>query len=127
MEKNAMSTMGATQAKRLLFKIYNEVNREVYGYGVTELKINFIDNMLIFMSKDNRVHILEILEERYSLLKQNVDQALFTELKIRLKNSLRKNLNLETVSMHRDYDSGSRTAITVVVLDEAAFKALLDR
>lgn len=118
--------MNMTETKRSLFRIYNGVNKEVYGYGVTELKINFIDNLMIFMTRDNRVHTLEILEERYSLLKQNVDQALYAEFKLRLKDSLRKNMNLETVSIHRDYDSGSRIAVTVAVLDEDTFKAIID-
>ncbi len=118
--------MSMTVHKRMLFQLYNEVNKEIYGYGVTELKISFADNMLIFMTRDNRVHTLEILEERYSLLKQNVDQALFTEFKLRLKSSLQRNMNLEAVSLHRDYDSCSRIAVTVVVLDEDAFKALIN-
>lgn len=121
-----MKAVNTTDLRRILFKIYNGVNKEVYGYGVTELKINFIDNMILFLTKDNRVHTLEVLEERYALLKQNVDQALFSEFKIRLKGSLQKNMNIEAVSLHRDYDSSSRIAVTVVVLKEDTFRKLTE-
>ena len=30
--------------KKELFEIYNQVNKEIYGYGTTELKIHFVDS-----------------------------------------------------------------------------------
>lgn len=120
-----MRSVSTAELKRILFRIYNSVNKEIYGYGVTELKISIVDNILLFMTKDNRVHTLEVLEEKYSSLKQSVDQALFTEFKIRLKDSILQDLDMMAVSLHRDYDSGSRIAITVVVFDEDALRLLI--
>lgn len=118
--------MSVAELKRLLFQAYNDVNKGIYGYGVTELKISLIDSMILFMTRDNRVYTLEVLEENYALLKQNVDQALYTEFKNRLRNSLLRKLNLEAVSLHRDYDSNSRIAVTVVILNEAEFHKIMN-
>ncbi len=112
----SMMEKESAEFKRELFKIYNAVNKTVYGYGVTELKVSFHEDMIIFRTRDNRVHTLEILEKDYVFLKQSVDQALFTEFKKRLRKQLEEKMELQVEGMLRDYDSHICTAITVVIL-----------
>lgn len=108
--------MHSAEYKKELFKIYNEINKEIYGFGVIELKINLTDDMIIFITKHNRVSALQALEQNHPDLKQSVDYALFSEFKLRLKARLQENLHLEPKAMLRDYDANYHLAVTVVVL-----------
>lgn len=105
-----------TEYKRELFKLYNAVNKEIYGYGVTELKVSCMEDMIIFRTRHNRVHALQILEENYALLKQSVDQALFSEFKRMFHKELEEKMGLHVAGMLRDYDANIRIAVTVVIL-----------
>lgn len=105
-----------TEYKRELFKLYNAVNKEIYGYGVTELKVSCMEDMIIFRTRHNRVRALQILEEHYALLKQSVDQALFSEFKRMFRKELEEKMGLHIAGMLRDYDTNIRTAVTVVIL-----------
>lgn len=111
-----MENGSCTDYKRKLFKIYNTVNKEIYGYGVTELKVSCMEDMIIFRTRHNRVHALQVLEENYAMLKQSVDQALFSEFKRILRKKLTEEMGLRVVGMLRDYDTNIRTAVTVVIL-----------
>lgn len=102
--------------KRELFKIYNTVNKEIYGYGVTELKVSCLEDLIIFRTRHNRVHTLQVLEENYGMLKQFVDHALFAEFKRVLQMKLEQELGVKVAGMLRDYDTNIRTAVTVVIL-----------
>lgn len=115
----------ANELKKQLFKIYNDINKEIYGYGVIELKINFSDGMIIFVTKHNRVPALIVLENRFSQLKQSVDQALFSEFKLMLKDRFMEKFNIEPLAMLRDYDSTYQIAMTVIVLSDEDLKTIL--
>ena len=47
-----------SEFKKQLFKVYNDINKEIYGFGVIELKINILDDMIVFITRHNRVHAL---------------------------------------------------------------------
>jgi len=113
-----MNSVNLTEFKKQLFKLYNDVNKEIYGFGVVELKITITEGMIIFRTKHNRVPALLAIEERYAQLKQSVDQALFMEFKLRLKKKLEEKTDIVPHAMLRDYDSAYQTAITVVILSD---------
>lgn len=107
-----------TELKKQLFRIYNEVNKEIYGFGVVELKISITDDMILFKTRHNRVPALQAIEEHYAQLKQSVDQALFAEFKRRLKKQLEEKADIHPLAMLRDYDSAHQTAVTVAILKD---------
>lgn len=104
--------------KKSLFKIYNEVNKEIYGSGVIELRINITNEMIMFITRHNRVQALKTLEERYFHLKQSVDHALFQEFKIHLSAKLKDQLDIIPKAILRDYDPDSMIAVTIVFLKD---------
>lgn len=119
-------SLKSAELKKQLFKLYNDVNKEIYASGVIELKISFVDDMIIFITKHNRVPALVVLEERFFQLKQSVDQALFDEFKLRFKNRFMEKFHIEPSSMLRDYDGTSQIAVTVIVLSEKNFELFLN-
>jgi 5-carboxymethyl-2-hydroxymuconate isomerase len=104
--------------RRELFKIYNAVNNDIYGYGVVSLRIVFVEDMIIFRVKHNRVHVLQVLEGREPFLKQSVDFALFLAFKECFAEKLRAETDLNVNCILRDYDPVTHTAITVVCVSE---------
>lgn len=103
--------------KKDLIRLYGEVNRSVYGYGINELKIHVYPNMIIILTKDKRVEALKSLETHYLQLKQSVDIALFSEFKLQFREAMRKELGLEPVALMRDFDADYQMAVTVVVFE----------
>lgn len=104
--------------RKKLFRIYNDVNKDIYGSGVIELKINVTSDMIFFYTRHNRVQALKVLEDRYLLLKQSVDYALFTEFKLRLGEKLKEQMGIIPKSILRDYDPDAMIAVTIVFLKD---------
>lgn len=104
--------------RRELFRIYNDVNKDIYGFGVVSLRIVFVEDMIVFRTQHNRVRALQVLEERDRALKQEVDYALFLEFKKRFLDRLVRETDLDVASILRDYDSATQTAVTVVCVSE---------
>ena len=106
--------------KKELFEIYNQVNKEIYGYGTTELKIHFVDSMIVFSVHHKRVPCLLAIEEEYRTVKENADAAIMKVFKKELKKRLTGQLGLDVQCVLRDYDYASLTAVTVVMLGDCA-------
>ena len=104
--------------KKHLFEIYNDINRSLYGFGTSESKIFFVDNMIIFNAQHNRVPCLMALEEKYLTLKETVDAAIMKVFKERLSRRLEEELHLHPKAVLRDYAFASLIAITVVILED---------
>ncbi|MDR2006755.1 MAG: Na-translocating system protein MpsC family protein [Acidaminococcales bacterium] len=111
-----VDALSGAELKKKLFRIYNEVNKDIYGFGVVEIKIDMTPDFIMFFGKHNRVHALRVLEKRYIVLKQSVDQALFQEFKLLLRQKLNEELELYPAAILRDYETNSQIAVTVVVL-----------
>lgn len=111
--------------KKSIFKIYNEINKEIYGYGVIELKVHILDDMVICIDKHNRVPALIKLEESNPKLKQSVDYALFVEFKNDIKKQIMEKYDIEPLALLRDYDCTYHVAMTTIVLGEENLEKLL--
>lgn len=120
-----MNANKITALKKELFALFNETNKDIYGYGVIELKMTLSDGMIIFVSKHNRVPALIQLEKSHAQLKQSVDYALFTEFKTLLRARIVEKYNINPLAMLRDYDSTYHMAMTVVVLGDETLEKLL--
>lgn len=102
--------------KKQLSYLYHRVNKEIYGYGADALRVHYVDNLIVFRTKDKRVRILQILEQKHRELKASVDRALFDLFNARLKEGLETEAGLKAEAVFRDYDAASQTAVTVVSL-----------
>ena len=106
------------EIRKQLFRIYNDVNKAVYGFGTNESKIYFVDNMIIFNAHHNRVPCLMALEQDTPALKEAVDGAIMKVFKARLGERLQEVLGIRPKAVLRDYACDQLIAITVVVLDD---------
>ncbi|ASA24105.1 Na-translocating system protein MpsC family protein [Paenibacillus donghaensis] len=108
--------LSSNESKKKLSRCYNEVHKELYGVGVTQLKIDAAGElMLMFLVKHQRVTALRALEEHYPELKQSVDAALHQEFKRRIQKKLTEEMNLPVTGVLRDYDPHTSWACTIVI------------
>ena len=105
------------EEKKSLFKISNDVNKSIYGFGTNEAKIYTADNMIIFSVHHNRVPCLVALEEDNRTLKELVDSAIMKVFKERLAQEIEDLLQIHPIAFLRDYAYQQQIAITVVVFD----------
>ena len=103
--------------KKQLFEIYNDVNKSVYGFGTSESKIFFVDNMIVFSAHHNRVPCLMALEDHYLTLKETVDAAIMKIFKEQLSQAMEERLGIRPKAVLRDYAYDCLVAVTVVILD----------
>ena len=108
--------LSSNEFKKRLSRCYNDVHRELYGVGVTQLRIDAAgESMILFMVKHQRVTALRALEENYPELKQSVDAALHQEFKRIFRKKLADELNLPVAGVLRDYDPGTGWASTIII------------
>lgn len=110
--------LSSNEHKKKLSRCYNEVHKELYGVGVTQLKIEAVnETMIMFLVKHQRVAALRALEDHYPELKQSVDAALHQEFKRRIQKKLIAELGLPAAGVLRDYDPQTAWACTVIICD----------
>lgn len=112
-----MAYILSSNDKRTLSVIYNEVNKEIYGYGIVELKIETCERVIVFIAKNQRVKVLVTLEENNKFLKQLVDINLFNEFKNKFKSKVEESMGFKVISVMRDLDTEAKLAFTVLVIE----------
>ena len=105
------------EIKKSLFKIYNDVNKSIYGFGTNKAKIYAADNLIIFSVHHNRVPCLVALEEDNRALKELVDSAIMKVFKERLAQKIEELLQTHPTAVLRDYAYQRQIAITVVAFE----------
>lgn len=110
--------LASNEVKKRLARCYNDIHKELYGVGVTQLKIEAVnETMMMFLVKHQRVSALKALEENYPELKQSVDAALHQEFKRKIEWKLAQEMQLNVSGVLRDYDPRSGWACTVIIAD----------
>lgn len=114
----AIYKLTAQDRKRLTY-IYNEVNKDVYGYGVTGLRIEQFQNMVIFIAANQTIKAITTMEnEGYPLLSKAADKILYDIFKQYLKDRLAGQFPFEVLSVLRDFDQDVGLAYTLVILKD---------
>lgn len=106
----------SSEQKKLLSRLYNEVNKEIYGFGVKQLTISIEDHMILILVKQQRIIALNALELRHAPTKMAVDSALHSEFKLRFLEKLEA-VNMKAITILRDYDPSTEWASTIVITD----------
>lgn len=110
--------LASNEQKKKMSRCYNEVHKEIYGVGVTQLRIEAAsEGMLLFLVKHQRVAALRALEDHYGDLKQTVDAALHHEFKLRFQKRLAAEMDLPIKGVLRDYDPITEWACTLMIIE----------
>ncbi len=109
----------SAQDRRHLTNIYNEVNKDVYGYGVTGLKIEQYKNIIILIAANQTIKAIVSMEKAgYPLLSKSADKILYDIFKQDLRDHLEGQFPFKVLSVLRDFDQDIGLAYTLIIIEE---------
>ncbi|WP_237167761.1 Na-translocating system protein MpsC family protein [Paenibacillus yonginensis] len=103
--------------KQEILRIYNAINKKMFNAGVKQQKVDFVGNKIIILSKNARVPVLKLLDESYPQTTRQLDLLLFQLIKQEIKEELRKQFQLNTVTVLKDYDTETELSGTIIILE----------
>lgn len=115
---DVMTIQDTNESKKRLSAIYNEIAKELFGFGTTLLRVTIDNQIITFYAKHRRSPRSAALEGEAPALKLEVDFRMSLLYKKKLQERLQEELNLDMEAVLRDYDSATQWAITNVILAE---------
>ncbi|WP_028589832.1 Na-translocating system protein MpsC family protein [Paenibacillus massiliensis] len=113
-----MKLLDSNESKKRMCQIYNEISKELFGFGTTLLRATVENNMVTFVAKHRRSPRSAALEGEAPGLKLEVDFRMSMLFKKRLRERLEQAMELEIDALLRDYDAATQWAVTNVMLKE---------
>lgn len=111
-----MTLLDSNESKKRLCQIYNEISKELFGFGTTILRASVENNMVTFVAKHRRSPRSAALEGEAPGLKLEVDFRMSMLYKKRLREKLTEDMGLDIEALLRDFDSGTQWAVTNIIL-----------
>ncbi|WP_226002494.1 DUF2294 domain-containing protein [Paenibacillus sp. BJ-4] len=111
-----MTLLDSNESKKRMCQIYNEISKELFGFGTTLLRATVENNIVTFVAKHRRSPRSAALEVEAPGLKLEVDFRMSMLYKKRLREKLIEDMGLEIEALLRDYDSATQWAITNIIL-----------
>jgi hypothetical protein len=113
-----MTLLDSNESKKRMCQIYNEISKELFGFGTTLLRANVEGNMVSFYAKHRRSPRSAALEDEAPGLKLEVDFRMSQLYKRRFREKLEEQMGLNIETVLRDYDAATQWAVTNVILFE---------
>jgi Na+-translocating membrane potential-generating system (MpsC) len=114
-----MTIQDNSDSRKKLSHIYNEIAKELFGFGTTSLKVTIESNLITFQAKHRRSPRSAALEGEAPALKLEVDFRMSLLYKKRLRERLEEELGLQMEAVLRDYDATTQWAISTIILSES--------
>ncbi|NTU21473.1 DUF2294 domain-containing protein [Brevibacillus sp. HB1.2] len=114
-----MTLVDSNETRKKLSAIYNEIAKELFGFGTTLLRVTIENQMITFQAKHRRSPRSQALEGEAPALKLEVDFRMSLLYKKRLRERLEEEMGLPLEAVLRDYDAPTQWAITNVILAES--------
>ncbi|MFS0723556.1 Na-translocating system protein MpsC family protein [Paenibacillus sp. 1P07SE] len=106
----------AGELKQEIVKIYNTINQEIFGIGITSQKIDIAGDKVYISATHKRIPAMKILDKDHRTLTASVDMLLMEENKRLLREQLERHLGLDVKLIHKDYDYRTEYSGTVIIL-----------
>jgi hypothetical protein len=116
LEGDPMTLTDSNEYKKKLCNLYNEISKELFGFGTTLLKASIDQNMITIHAKHRRSPRSTALEGEAPTLKHEVDFYMSSIYKKKIREKLEQELGLPVEAVLRDYDPPTQWAITNVIL-----------
>ncbi|MBW5468989.1 DUF2294 domain-containing protein [Brevibacillus antibioticus] len=114
-----MTLVDSNETRKKLSAIYNEIAKELFGFGTTLLRVTIENQMITFQAKHRRSPRSQALEGEAPALKLEVDFRMSLLYKKKLRERLEEEMGLPLEAVLRDYDAPTQWAITNVILAES--------
>jgi len=104
------------ESRKRMAQLYNEVSKELFGYGTTLLRVTVEDGLITLQARHRRSPRSAALEGENLALKQEVDFRLSMVYKRKFREKLENEMQLNIEAILRDYDAPTQWAFTNVIL-----------
>lgn len=101
--------------KQEVLRLYNSVNQEITGAGVSRQRVQISDEHIVVVAEHHRVRTLATIASFDAVLGRWADAAILDAAKVRLAEVL-TDLGVDVVSVLKDYDPVAELTATVIVL-----------
>ncbi|OMF20530.1 DUF2294 domain-containing protein [Paenibacillus sp. FSL H7-0331] len=118
-EGDHILSLDTNEGKKQLCHIYNDISKELFGFGTTLLKVTFDNQLITFVARHRRSPRSAALEGEAPNLKYEVDFYMSSIYKKKLKERLEEELKLDMEAVLRDYDPHTQWAITNIIVRQA--------
>jgi hypothetical protein len=116
LEGDPMPLIDSSENRKKLCHLYNEISKELFGFGTTLLKASLDQNIITIHAKHRRSPRSAALEGEAPTLKHEVDFYMSSIYKKRIREKLEQEMGLSIEAVLRDYDPPTQWAITNVIL-----------
>lgn len=104
------------ELKQELIRINNEVNQELFGFGLKRQKVLIEEDKIFIVAINSRVTPLQALHGKDDFTSRIADLALLQEFKARLFSKLIGLFGSGVLTVMKDYDPKTELAGTIIVL-----------
>ncbi|TFE25181.1 DUF2294 domain-containing protein [Cohnella luojiensis] len=111
-----MRHLDTNENKKRLCQIYNEISKELFGFGTTLLKATVEGDIVTLIAKHRRSPRSDAMEKESPGLKLEVDFRMSLLYKKKYREKLETDMDLPVEAVLRDYDSATQWAVTNVIL-----------
>ncbi|OZB96645.1 Na-translocating system protein MpsC family protein [Paenibacillus sp. XY044] len=113
-----MVHLDTNEFKQKLSQVYNEVSKELFGFGTSLLKTSIQSDAITLYARHRRSPRSTVLEGEVPALKYEVDFYMSMIYKKKLKSRLEEELGLNIEVLLRDYDPATQWAVTNIILSQ---------
>ncbi|WP_284639522.1 DUF2294 domain-containing protein [Paenibacillus silviterrae] len=113
-----MPPIDTNEYKKKLCHLYNEISKELFGFGTTSLKASLEDNIITLYAKHRKSPRSTALEGEAPSLKHEVDFYMSSIYKKRIREKLEQEFGLTIEAVLRDYDPHTQWSITNIIVKE---------
>ncbi|WP_248926176.1 DUF2294 domain-containing protein [Paenibacillus hamazuiensis] len=114
-----MPPVDSNDYKKKLCHMYNEISKELFGFGTTSLRAAVEPNLITLYARHRKSPRSTALEGEAPTLKHEVDFYMSSIYKKRIREKLEQEFELSIEAVLRDYDPHTQWAITNIILAES--------
>ncbi|RED58541.1 DUF2294 domain-containing protein [Cohnella lupini] len=111
-----MRHLDTNEHKKRMCQLYNEISKELFGFGTTLLRATVDGDIVTLVAKHRRSPRSDAMEKESPGLKLEVDFRMSLLYKKKFREKLETEMELSIDAVLRDYDSATQWAITNVIL-----------
>lgn len=108
----------AGQWKQEILRVYNAVNRQITGAGVTRHRVDLMDDRFLVIAEHQRIRALLTISGFDPVLSRATDVALIDVSKRQLRVEWERCLGISIKTVLKDYDPVTELAATVAILNQ---------
>ncbi len=109
--------LSASEVKREIIRLYNEINQDMYAVGVRKQRVDLLGDKIVVVAEHQRIPALSTLDREHRYLTRMVDAALLDEYKARMQVRIEALLGIPVRTILKDYDPVSQLAGTIICLE----------